>query len=178
MTTAVSNKKSVKAEVVKIIKGEGSLKKAILSFGERKGALQVDAHIIACSILAHVELHGDIRMVNSLLAAVGKDSMLRMNSLRTWFETFGKIKFEKGNPCYVSNAKTRLGDAMAKPFWKFKAMEGTVYQPLVMTTYIDDQIKKLEKDIKNTPNADHTAQRALIKALKDHSNTVATTPAN
>jgi hypothetical protein len=65
---------------------------------------------------------------------------------------------------------------MAVPFWKL--VKEAVYQPLNMSTYIEKQIKLLNKDIKNTPNADHTPQLALIKALNEHSKTVATTLAN
>jgi hypothetical protein len=161
---------------VKTIDGEAKLLAAIKQFGERSTSLQMEAHVIACSILKHVEKHGDIRMVNTLLAAVGKENMLRMNALKEWFEKFGKIAFEKDNACYVGSAKTRLADAMAVPFWKL--VKEAVYQPLNMSTYIEKQIKLLQKDIKNTPNADHAPQLALIKALNEHSKTVATTLAN
>lgn len=136
---------------------------AIADMKTRADLLQADMHILACSVLKHVATHNDIRVLNNFLKNV--PDMVRLNSLKTWFETFGNIEIKDGVPAAVHSKKAKLGDAMAKPFWKFKALEGAPYVPLVMDTYLDQQIKRLEKDAKETKS---TVNASLIKALKDH----------
>ena len=96
--------------------------------------------------------------------------MVRKNALQMWFETYGQLTFSAVNegdkPAWRidRSKKQRLGEAMDKPFWKIKGMEGVKYVPLKMDTYLDQQIKKLEKDQKET-GANHSA---LIMALKTY----------
>jgi hypothetical protein len=93
-------------------KAEAALLKA------RGTTLNAAIHSAACSVLAHVGQHRDIRMVDRLLVVVS-DSV-RANRLKVWFSAFGPVEFVEGQAKY-RRAKTLLGDAVAKPFWKFKA---------------------------------------------------------
>jgi len=160
--------KSPKTNTVTLLTSTKAITAATNTLAAAANMLQHDAHTLACSVLAHVGKHGQIGIVNNFLAAM--PDMTRKNSLILWFETFGKLKYEGKAMCYVSTKPQRLGDAMEKPFWKFKANEGVPYQPLIMDTYIDQQIKKLEKDQKETKQ-DHSA---LIGALKAHKATILT----
>lgn len=116
----------------------------------RGTSLQVDMHIVACSVLAHVGKHGQIGIVNNFLAAI--PDMARINAIKVWFEKFSKVTFVGADgktlksPVYVSGKAQRLGDAMETPFWKLKAKEGEAYEAIVMDKYLDQQIKKLQKD--------------------------------
>jgi hypothetical protein len=146
--------------------------KAIIAETDRVGTslkvTQQDVHVLACSVLAHTAKHGNINILTQFLDKMPE--MIRMNGLKTWFETFGQLtwdadaipalsakdgaesaKAKKGMWRIDRSKKPRLGDAMAKPFWSFKATEGKAYTPLTMDTYLDDQIKRLERDIKMAP---------------------------
>jgi hypothetical protein len=137
-----------------------AIEAAILSIHERGTSLQTDMHIAACSVMRHLGKHKDIRIVMKLLNAM--PDMARKNSLMLWFETFGAVKFEGKEATFVKDKPTKMADAMAKPFWKFKANEGVPYEALDVVALINSTIKKLEKDTKET-KIDHTA---TIHALR------------
>ena len=138
---------------------------------QRVGATyQVDLHVLACSVLQHVGKHGNIGVVNQFLAAL--PDAVRVNALKDWFEAFGKVTWIGADtkamktPSFVSAKPQRLGEAMEKPFWKFKANEGAPYVPLIMDTYIDQQIKKLAKDDTETKSNKWAPVIAALKAQK------------
>lgn len=118
-------------------------------------------HVIACSALAHVAKHGDIRIVTRFLDQVGGTDIVRLNSLRRWFETFGPITFDGNTAMFDREKSTRLGDAMIKPFWKIVGMEGVAYKPMDVPAQLERFVKSLKKDMIET-DRDH---RALINAL-------------
>lgn len=147
----------------------GSLKEIearIIGMHSTAQSLQTEMHVIACSALQRLGKHGDIRIVLKMLNAMPE--MARKNALIDWFTAFGPIAFTEENKVlsamHVKDGKTKLADAMAKPFWKFKANEGAPYEPINFDTYISAQVKKLEKDAKET-GRDHTH---LIMALKGY----------
>lgn len=113
---------------------------------------QQRVHVLACSVLAHVGKHGDTRPVTAMVSKMieAMPDMVRVNSLKAWFEAFGKITFDKDVAGYAKSKTQRLGEAMEKPFWKFKSLEGVVYEPLVFGTWADKQIKLLQKDAEKT----------------------------
>lgn len=164
------------APAVKIITSQ----KAILKeAGELKAigeSYQQRLHVLACSVLAHVAKHGQINVLVHFLQTV--PDMVRVNSLQKWFETFGNVTFsalentdsKKATWRIDNSKKVRLGDAMVKPFWKFKANEGVPYEPLDLNAFINSNIKKLEKDIAECRKAgkDHAKASALLLALKTH----------
>ena len=156
MTTATTAT-TAPATAIKLIVGVKAIETALKSIFTRGQTLQDDMHIAACSVLAHVGKHSDIRLVNDLLAAMPEAS--RKNAMRDWFAKFGPVTFEGDKPAFNRNGKTYLGDAMAKPFWKL--VPEKPYEPLVIDKFIASMIKKLERDAKETKR-DHTA---MIKKL-------------
>jgi hypothetical protein len=139
---------------------EQAINSAVKAFHNNGQALQAEAHKIALSVLHHVGTHADIRVLRRFLDAM--PDIARTNSLRKWFETFGPVTFEGNVAHYAKGKATRLGDAMSKPFWKFKANEGEEYAPVDVNALLNSLIKKLEKDAKKTER-DHSA---TILALK------------
>ncbi len=139
---------------------------AIKDTATRGVSLQQDLHKLACSVLAHVGKHKDVRVVDSFIASV--PDMVRVNSLKMWFEKFGQIAFTDSEGkamktcAFVGSKKTLLGDAMLKPFWSFKAKEGEAYVAIKFDDWSAAQIRKLEKDAKETGRN----YNALITALK------------
>lgn len=135
-----------------LIVGAKPIAEATETLKKRGADLQHDTHVLACSILAHVSKHSNVNVLTNFLEAV--PDMVRVNALKTWFETFGQLTYsalkEGDKPAWRidRNKKIRLGDAMLKPFWKFKANEGVPYQPLDMGKWCEQQIKTLERDAK------------------------------
>ena len=85
----------------------------------------------------------------------------RVNAVRAWFENFGPITFDKNEPAYVKGGKTKLGEAMDCPFWKFKPEPE--YQPLDVASALEKLIKRLQKDMEIT-GADHGVTIAALRA--------------
>jgi hypothetical protein len=133
--------------------------------------LQTEMHKLACSVLHHLGETKDIRYTLAFIQAMPE--MARVNGLHAWFEAFGPIKFntpeaiKDGAPAAicVKDGKTKLGDAMAKPFWKFKAKEGQPYQPLVIEEYAAQQVKRLKADIEAVPLVEGDKRGKLLAAF-------------
>lgn len=145
-------------ENLNLIEGTDALNAAIKRVHEAGQSYQKDVHILAVSILYHVGAHGDTTVVQRFIHAMPES--VRANGLRAWFEHFGPVKFDKdgdGNELvsYVKGKPARIGDADAKPFWKFKAHEGAPYNPIDLEKFIASALRKLEKDAKET-GRDHT----------------------
>jgi hypothetical protein len=145
---------------MKLYTTAAEIDKAILSFHSRGQALQSDAHKIACSVLAHVGEHGDIRVLAKFLNSFA--DMARVNAVRGWFEAFGPVTFKGNDPAYVKDGKTRLREAMETPFWKFRPEPE--YVPLDAATALDKLIKRLQKDTEKT-GADHSVTITALKAV-------------
>lgn len=136
--------------------------------------LQTEMHKLACSVLKVLGETKDVRQTMKFIQAM--PDMARTNGLRAWFETFGPIKFiteGEGEAAvertvFVKDKATMLGDAMAKPFWKFSAKEGAPYEALNWIEYLNGQIKKLAKDIDKAPADEGTEdpRKALLAAMR------------
>ena len=124
--------------------------------------LQTDMHLVACSVLQHLGKHKDTRVLEKLMNAMPE--MARKNSLILWFETFGNVKFSLETKAFVliKDQGIKLGEAIDKPFWKFKANEGVEYEAIDIVKYVNAQVAKLTKDAEKT-GTDHNV---LIRALK------------
>lgn len=142
-----------------LIKGADNLNAAIKAVQETGQTYQKSVHQLAVSILYHVGEHGDTTVVKRFIEAMPEST--RSNGLRAWFEHFGPVKFDRDAPSgtevvqFVRGKPALIGDADAKPFWKFKAHEGKPYEALDMEKWLTSVIKKLEKDAKEA-HRDHS----------------------
>lgn len=158
------------APKVKMIEGttkaatETLVGKAIASIQARGKLLQRDIHVAAVSCLKHVELHGDVTLVNRLIDAV--PDMTRKNVLRDWFCAFGKLTADEKAKTLVYNrdAVTMLAEATSTPFWSFKPEPAWV--PFNFDKMIKAVIAKADKAKAKGEAADPRVEklRALIDA--------------
>lgn len=129
--------------------------------------LQDEMHKLACSVLLHVGTTKDIRVIHQFIAAM--PDMARTNGLRAWFEAFGPVKFTEVDGLeqitFIKPGTIKLGEAIAKPFYKFSANEGKPYVALDLTAYTEQVIKKLQKDADET-GRDMTPMIEAIKAAR------------
>jgi hypothetical protein len=152
--------KPEKASMMKLLVGTKAIEDALMSIHRRGQTLQQDMHVAACSVLAHIGQHSDIRMAAKLLNAMPEAA--RKNAMRDWLSEFGPITFDGDNPIFVQGGKVRLGDAQANPFWKFSPEKP--YQAVDVAALIASTIKKLEKDQKET-KANHGTLIAGLEKL-------------
>lgn len=130
---------------------------ALESIKRRGGTLQGDIHVAACSILMHLDKHQDIRIVERLLSAM--PDMSRKNAMRDWLAHNGPVMFDGDRPQHVKGKAVSLAAAQGTPFWKFSPEKP--YEPLVISKAIEQLIKKLQKDEKET----HVSHGAIILGL-------------
>lgn len=125
-------------------------------------SLQTQMHLVACSVLQHVGKNKDTRVLLKLMNAM--PDMARKNSLIQWFETYGNVKYSTEAKTFVlvKDKAIRLGTAIEKPFWKFKANEGVEYEAMDVKKFVAGAIAKLQKDAEKTKR-DHSD---LINALR------------
>jgi hypothetical protein len=124
--------------------------------------LQTDMHVAACSIIQHLGKHKDVRLVNKLLQAMPE--MSRQNSLIMWLEAFGNVVYSKDTKGFimVPDKGIKLGEAIDKPFWKFKANEGVAYEAIDLQKLVESTVKLLKRDTEKT-GRDHSV---LVAAMK------------
>lgn len=135
---------------------EGAIKLAVVQ-GE---SYQRELHKIAVSVLAHVGKHKDVRLVNKFIDSVA--DAVRVNALRSWFETFGNVKYDLEAKAmkYDASRKVRVGEAMGNPFWKFTPEAD--YVPLDIDKAVASFIKRVQNDAKQT-GRNHAG---VLKALE------------
>ena len=160
--SVTQNVKNATPAAIKLVESVPAIEKLLASIKTRGATLQKDIHIAACSVLAHVGKHGDVRLVSRLLESC--PDMTRKNAIKAWFEAFGPVAFgEKGEVKHNPATKLQLATAMGKPFWVFKPEEA--YVPMDVAKAFDSFIKKLEKDHKET-GRDHTSMVAKLLAIR------------
>lgn len=77
--------------------------------------LRQDLHQVACSVLAHVEKYGDVRLIDRLIAAV--PAFMDTHPLMDWFTVFGPVEFVNGKAKYKARGQSAIQVATALPFW-------------------------------------------------------------
>lgn len=83
--------------------------------------LRQDLHQVACSVLAHVEKYGDVRLIDRLIAAV--PAIMDTHPLMDWFTVFGPVEFVDGKVKYKARRQSAIEVATALPFWTIAAEE-------------------------------------------------------
>lgn len=121
---------------------------AIVSARTMGETYQRELNKIALSVLNHMAKHKDVRLVNKFLESVVES--VRANALRSWFETFGNMKYDTENKCmkYDGSRKVRLGEAMGNPFWKFEPE--AEYVPIDVSKAVAVLLKRIQSDAKKT----------------------------
>lgn len=156
MTTKKIAKPAVIALYTSVKAIEGAIKLAVVQ-GE---SYQRELNKIALSVLAHVGKHKDVRLVNKFIDSVV--DAVRVNALRSWFETFGNVQYDTEAKAmrYDAKRKVRLGEAMGNPFWKFKTEEE--YMPLDVVKAVSSLLKRVQNDTAKT-GRNHAV---VVKALE------------
>lgn len=136
---------------------------AIKSIGVRGKKYDTDIQVAACSIIAHIELHGDYTMANALINALPKGS--RKNSLAAWFVAFGKVKLEvdangklvdKEFPLVFDKESETLQAEGEETPWVSMVKEADIVSEIDVQKKIDSLLKsitKAEKDGKKLVNS-------------------------
>lgn len=152
-----------KAPVTITLYSADALDKRIQRLKVAGQSMQSEMHKLACSVLACFGENNDVRKATNfvLKLSAAMPEMSRVNSLKQWFEAYAPIKFataeeiKAGAPAayFVKEGKYKLGDAMANPFWKFKAQEGVAFKAVDINAEISRLLSRIEAHNKGADEA-------------------------
>lgn len=108
---------------IKLIVGTQAISKAVVSIKTRGAKLDADIQLAGVSILAHIEEHGNVTLLNDLMAALPKGA--RKNAMAEWAMANGKVRLNEGPnrkdmPFLYDKARiTSIDKAWEKPWYDF-----------------------------------------------------------
>lgn len=115
---------TTKAKTPALLVGTDAIGKAIAGITKRGAKLDADIQHCALSILAHVDQHGNITLVNQLYLGMPKGS--RKAALTEWLLKFGKVQANTGDDkktvpfLFDKTRTTNLDGAIESPWYDFK----------------------------------------------------------
>lgn len=103
--------------------------------------------VAAVSVIAHIEKHGDITLLNTLVDAMPKGS--RVNALRDFLLTFGKVAYSEEQRAFVYDraAESDVQGAMAIMWTEFKPEPA--YEAFDLKGLLASVLKKAETALGN-----------------------------
>lgn len=130
---------------MKLITEAKAIELAIKSIQSRGSKLQKDIHICAVSCLNHIEKHGDITLLNRLVAAL--PGGWRANAIKAWAEEFGKVNWDNTQKAFTFDKakKSNIEGAIAVSPEEFKPE--AEYKPLDLAEAIKALIKKAQERV-------------------------------
>ena len=154
-----------------LISGAANIKAAIDSIMRRGKKYDRDVQIAALSAMQHHIEHGDVTLINRLVAAMPTGS--RVNALRAFIETFGAVRFDPESKMFVhvKGGVFRLDEAMAVMWYEFKPE--TAYQPItdpfkrfdMLVSQFERDMKEMGDNSKVTPEMIAALKAAKAQAL-------------
>lgn len=130
---------------MKLITETKAIELAIKSIQSRGSKLQKDIHICAVSCLNHIEKHGDITLLNRLVAAL--PGGWRANAIKAWAEEFGKVNWDNTQKAFTFDKakKSNIEGAIAVSPEEFKPE--AEYKPLDLAEAIKALLKKAQERV-------------------------------
>ncbi|NRA42962.1 MAG: hypothetical protein HRU21_11745 [Pseudomonadales bacterium] len=150
---------------MKLLTNITHIETAISSIATRGARLERDIWVAAVSAMAHHAKHGDVTIVNKLVAAMPKGS--RVNALRDFITCHGKVTFDEENQVFVHDKEGNfdLEGATAKSWTEFKPEPK--YQPVDAAKLIAALAKKLNADRKEGDKVTKAQVQAVNKMAGD-----------
>jgi hypothetical protein len=146
--------------------------KAISSAKTKQNNLNKVYQRIACSLIVHVEKHGDVRVISNFIDTLS-DS-LHIKSMQKFFENYSRASYitrenkETGKKeialVYDKKKTTKLGEALENPWWKAKGRSEV--KPVNAIEGFDSFITRLEKR-KDKDIEEDVIPSDLLQALRD-----------
>ena len=132
---------------MKLITSKAAIIKAIASISGRGAKLDKDIWVAAVSAMAHHNEHGDVTIINELVAAMPKGA--RVNALRDYILAHGKVSFDAQAKAFV-HAKDGFFDlegALAISWVEFKPEpEYKPFDALKLVTALAKRISAADAD--------------------------------
>jgi hypothetical protein len=111
-------------KVITLILDQAQLKDAITKHGKKRGLIDQETHVLACSAVKAFADHGNVFYINQLYASMGKGA--RHAALTAWYLNFAGVMANDGEGKDVTpfikdaNKKVDLEEGIANPWFDFK----------------------------------------------------------
>jgi len=146
---------------MKLLIGKPAIDAATKSIASRGVRFDKDVHIAGVSCLNHIELHGDITLLNNLVSALPKGS--RVNAFKEWAEVHGKVKYSDELKAFTFDKEktTLLTEAIENSWVEFKP--DPEYKTLDFSAALAALLKKANERV-NAGKGDKIDAAVLAKA--------------
>lgn len=147
---------------MQLIKDKAQLKAAIKSISTRGAKLDNDIWIAATSAMAHDDKHGDVTIINELVAAMPKGS--RVNALNAFITAHGKVTYNEEDKCFEHDKTGNfdLEGAQAKSWVEYKPE--TPYRPIDALALIKAMaIKVQDADVKRGDKVTKAQAKSILQ---------------
>lgn len=145
---------------IKLITDASALKTEIKAIGAAVSKLESRIHVAAVSCLVHAEKHGDVTLMQSLIAALGKSQ--RRNALLAWCVNYGTFALsEDGKSVVYLKREADAKGAEAEPFWEFMP------EPAYVQFDVAGELQKLLTKARKAAKSDKQVTPVTEQALAD-----------
>lgn len=146
---------------MKLLIGKPAIDAATKSIMTRGVKFDKDVHIAGVSCLNHIEEHGDVTLLNNLVAALPKGS--RVTAFMEWAEAYGKVSYsdELKEFKYDKLKVTLLEESKDKSWVEFKPEPE--YKTMDFTAAMAALLKKANERV-NAGKGDKIDAEVLAKA--------------
>lgn len=150
---------------MKLLKSKEAIVKAIKSIQTRGKRLDQDIWACAVSAMAHHAEHGDVTLINDLIAAMPKGA--RVNALRDFILAHGKVTFDEENQVFMHDKKGSfdLEGACEKSWTEFKPERP--YKPVDALALVKSLAKKISAERKEGDKVTDVQHAAIMKLAAD-----------
>lgn len=128
---------------MKLFTNKADIVAAITSISGRGARLDKDIQKAAVSVMAHHAEHGDVTLINELVAAMPKGA--RVNALRDFILAHGKVQFDADSKSFTHNrdGSFDLEGALSVLWTEFKPE--AEYKPIDVLVLIEKLAKRVAK---------------------------------
>ena len=116
--------------------------------------------VAACSIIAHVDKHGDITLINTLVDAMPKGS--RVNALRDFITNFSKGTYDEATKVFKFDKTKKTDQAGAEAIMWTEFAPEKPYVAFDLSVLLAGLLKKADKALKDAP---HEVDAVLLAKL-------------
>lgn len=156
----------------KLLSSAAEIKAAIESIARRGKKLDQDIQVAALSSMQHHADHGDITLINRLVASMPNGS--RVNALKAYIETFGAVRYDTESKIFTHNkGKSFDVNEAAKIMWtdfKPEAEYVPINDPFVkfdqLVTQFERDMTEMGEKSKVTPEMIAALKSAKAEALE------------
>lgn len=159
---------------MKLFTTQADIVTAIESIRTTGKKLDLMIQTAACSIIAHVEKHGDITLINTLVDAMPNGS--RVNALRDYMTNFSKGTYDDESKAFKFDKTKTTNQAGAEAIMWTEFSPEKPYVAFDLNALLAGLLKKADKALKDAPHEVDAELLAKLASVLEDTPTVEADP--